>query len=109
MSLQRPRAWAVLEQALRHKRPVLVRYHGQDRLVCPHVLGWKDGRAKVLVYQSGGATSQGELSADPRQRWRSLFVDEIERATIGIGTWQTACNYTPSSNGIDQFALALVP
>jgi hypothetical protein len=32
-------AWPVLEQALRTRRPVALRYHGQDRIACPHALG----------------------------------------------------------------------
>ena len=34
-------AWPVLEQALRTRRPVALRYHGQDRVACPHALGFK--------------------------------------------------------------------
>jgi hypothetical protein len=66
MTPGRPPAWAVLEQALRHKHPVHMRYRGNERLVCPHALGWKNGRAKALVYQTGGTTGEGELPADPR-------------------------------------------
>src|SRR5712691_4479178 len=40
----RPQAWAVLEQALTEKRPVALRYHGPDRILCPHAIGWKNGR-----------------------------------------------------------------
>jgi hypothetical protein len=109
MTPGRPPAWAVLEQALRHKHPVHMRYRGKERLVCPHALGWKDGRAKALVYQTGGTTGEGELPADPRQRWRSLFVDEVEQATISMGAWGTAENYTPISNGIAQLDLYVDP
>lgn len=103
----RPPAWAVLEQALRDRRPVRIRYHGNDRTVCPHALGWKNGRAKLLAYQTDGATSTGTLPDDTRQRWRSLFIDEIEQADIAISPWQTADNYTTTSNGIDRHAIAL--
>lgn len=97
----RPPAWAVLEQALIERRPVLACYHGHQRLLCPHTLGWKDGRPKVLSYQVGGPTTQGSLPNDPRQRWRSMFVDEIEDPVITDGRWETADNYSQHSNGID--------
>jgi hypothetical protein len=58
---------------------------------------------------SGGTTGEGELPADPRQRWRSLFVDEVEQATISMGAWETAENYTPISNGIAQLDLYVGP
>ena len=103
----RPPAWAVLVQGLAERRPVRARYHGHDRIVCPHVLGWKDDRAKVLAYQCGGDGSGGSLPSDPRACWRSMFVDEIEDAVITDGTWESADNYSPRSNGIDTLEMAV--
>jgi len=50
----RPSAWEPLEAALLGHRPVTVSYHGHRRLVCPHALGWKEGRgrAMLLAYQA---------------------------------------------------------
>jgi Uma2 family endonuclease len=103
----RPPAWAVLERALIDKRPVRARYHDQQRVLCPHALGWKHGRAKVLAYQLSGATSRGALPLDPRELWRSMFVDEIEDAVIADGPWRSADNYSPASNCIDVLEIAL--
>jgi hypothetical protein len=101
-------AWGVLEEALRTRRPVALRYHDRERLTCPHVLGFKSGRARVLCYQAAGATSAGRLPADPTQRWRNLFLDEIEAAVLTDGTWQTAANYTPATtNGFDHIVIAI--
>lgn len=101
----RPPTWAVLEQALIERRPVAARYHGQQRLLCPHALGWKNGRPKVLAYQADGTTSRGALPASRQQRWRSLFIDEIEHPELTDQPWQTAENYSPESNGIDQLEI----
>ena|ERR1700730_4583149 len=103
----RPPAWSVLEQALMQRRPVTVRYQGHDRVLCPHALGWKNGRPKVMAYQAGGTTSHGRLPDDPRQRWRSLFVDEIEDPVLNDGPWQSAPNYSSSANGIDDVEIAI--
>lgn len=103
----RPPAWMVLEAALNQRRSVRIRYRGTERLICPHALGWKHGRAKVLVYQAGGTTTTGALPTDAHQRWRSLFVDEIEDPTITDDQWQSADNYTQYSSGIDTLALAV--
>ena len=100
--LGRPPAWAVLEQALLQRRPVRARYHGTERLLCPHALGWKNARPKVLSYQAGPA-----LPPDPRQRWRSMFVDEIEEPVISDGPWETADNYSPGTNGIDDLEISV--
>lgn len=99
-------AWGVLEEALRTRRPVALRYHGQDRVACPHALGLKAGRARVLAYQLAGAST----GSDPAQRWRCLFIDEIEQVTIVNATWATAPNYSPTTaNGIDHLVLAVDP
>lgn len=104
-SSDRPPAWAVLQAALTQRRPVRIGYHGHERVVCPHALGWKNGRAKALCYQTGGTTSTGPLPRDSTQRWRSLFIDQIHDPTIIDGPWETADNYTHHSNGIDQMDL----
>jgi hypothetical protein len=104
----RPSVWATLAQALTERRPVRARYHGTERILCPHALGWKNGRPKVLSYQAGGTTSQGPLPVASRQRWRSMFVDEIEEAVIITDQpWETAPNYSHNTNCIDEMELAI--
>lgn len=106
-----PMAWATLEAALCQRRPVLLSYHGKQRLVCPHALGWKNDRPMVLAYQTGGQTTAGTLPADPRVRWRCLFVDEIDQvgAAAPAGAWGSADNYNPSHpfHVIDEVAVAI--
>lgn len=106
-------AWGTLEAALRERRPVRLSYHGRLRTVCPHALGWKNGKAMLLAYQIGGQTSTGSLPADPRQRWRNLFVHEIDHvdAADPSSTWETADNYDPAHpfNAIDHLSIAVIP
>lgn len=97
--------WAVLEQALTGQRRVRVRYNGHERTICPHVLGWKNNRPKVLAYQIDGTTTDGPLPTDPARRWRAMFITDIEDAAIVDGAWQTGPNYTPMTNNIDHVAL----
>jgi len=111
MTTALPAAWAPLEAALRARRPVRVSYHGRERVICPHALGWKAGRPLLLGYQTGGQTSTGTLPADPRHRWRCLFVDEVERVLpVGpAGPWGTADNYNSSHPfpAIDEVTVAI--
>jgi hypothetical protein len=108
-----PKAWGSLQAALRARHPVLVSYHGKQRIICPHALGWKAGRPLLLGYQTGGQTSTGTLPADPRQRWRCLYVDEIEHVNAAdpASPWQTADNYNHSRPfpAIDDITIAITP
>ena len=113
MTTALPMAWAALEAALRQRHPVLVGYHDRQRLVCPHALGWKNDRPMLLAYQTGGETTTGALPADPRKRWRCLFVDEVDSVVAAdeASAWGTANNYNPSHpfNAIDEVTVAITP
>ena len=97
-------AWAVLHTALARRQTVQVRYHDRLRILCPHALGWKHGRPKVLAYQQ--AILHDTPAHDPRG-WRSLFVDEITDAVLTHHPWKTPDNYTPHTTGIDTLAAAI--
>jgi hypothetical protein len=98
---RRPPAWSVLQQALLQKKPVHARYHGHERILCPHALGWRNGRAKVTAFQSGGTTSDGPLPANRDDRWRCMFVDEVEGPVMFNGEWETADNHSQPSSCLD--------
>ena len=79
--------------------------------MCPHALGWKNGNAMLLAYQTGGQTSTGSLPADTRQRWRNLFVHQIDHVVLAdpSSPWETADNYNPAHpfNAIDHLSIAV--
>jgi hypothetical protein len=102
-ALRIPTAWSVLHAALDEHRPVRARYHGRLRVLCPHAIGWKHGRAKVLAFQ----TAVIDASSSDAIGWRSMFVDEIEDAVISDDKWHTADNYTPRTTGIDELSSAI--
>jgi hypothetical protein len=108
-----PTRWAILDAALRNRHPVMVSYHGRWRQICPHALGWKDHRPLLLGYQTGGHTTDGQLPADPHQRWRCLYVDEIDQviAASPDSPWQSADNYNPAHPfpAIDTISVAITP
>ncbi|MCA1681734.1 MAG: WYL domain-containing protein [Actinobacteria bacterium] len=104
-------AWDTLEAALRQRRPVRLTYHGRQRTVSPHALGWRNDKAMLLAYQSAGKAPAGALPPGPRQGWRNLFVDDICNIAIAdpATAWETAENYNASSpfNSIDRLRIAV--
>ena len=67
----------------------------------------------LLGYQTGGQTSTGTLPADPRQRWRCFYLDELDQvmpAEAG-SPWDTAENYSPwrPFPSVDEVTVAVPP
>lgn len=91
-----PVSTEALISAILERHAVAVVYHGRCRVLCPHAIGAKNGRVVLLGYQIGGETSTGGLPADPRRRWRCLFIDEIEAVAHDDSEWQSAANYDPA-------------
>lgn len=98
-------AWDVLHSALSQRRSVRARYHDRLRVICPHALGWKNGRAKALVYQT---KILGPPPAHDPRGWRSLFVDEIHDASLTDDRWRSATNYSPHTTGMDTLAVVII-
>lgn len=91
--LQQPPAYELLAEAISDRRRVVAYYHGHERVICPHVLGYSNRRAKLLALQCAGTTSSGPLPRSVSSRWRAMFVDEIERPAIVEGAFESADNY----------------
>lgn len=103
-----PPVWMLLQRAVLDKQAVRLRYHGHDRIVCPHALGSNNGQLVTLVYQCAGTTSGAELPLDLHHRWRSLRLNDItEIEPLPQTPWQTASNYTTGSIPMDSILLAL--
>jgi hypothetical protein len=79
----------ILKTAIWCKHPVEMLTEGRLRQVCPHALGYKDSRLKVLVFQFSGE-SASVLPAGGA--WRSFFLDDIEWAKIVDGPWRSDRN-----------------
>jgi predicted DNA-binding transcriptional regulator YafY len=105
----RPPAWEPLEAALHHRRPLRLSYHGRQRLISPHALGWKHGRPMLLAYQTDPAVPP----ANPRQQWRCIYIDEIDTINTAdpASVWATADNYNPTRPfpAIDHVTIAITP
>lgn len=102
-------AWEPLETALRHRRAVRLTYHGRQRLISPHALGWKHQRPMLLAYQ----TADPADTTAPRPGWRCIYIDEIDNIDTvePASPWETASNYNPAQPfpAIDHVTIAITP
>ena len=76
--------------AIRGRHAVVMMAERRRREVCPHALGLKNDRRKVLVYQFAGASASG-LAHDGA--WRSFFLDDIWWVEIADGPWHSSRDF----------------
>jgi hypothetical protein len=110
-----PTPWTALHSALQARRPLLVEYHGRRRLICPHAIGWKQGRPMLLGYQTGEQTTTKTPHPDPTPRWRCFYIDQIDHTAPAqpANPWVTPHTYNPTqpfpAGVIDQLHTAITP
>ena len=92
-------AYQTLREAILAKSPVRCTYHGYVRLVCPHVIGRKNGHPQVLVFQYGGGSSSG---LPPEGEWRCMKVDEVTHVQVISGEWHTDTRHTKPQTCVDE-------
>lgn len=84
------------------KQQVVCMYQDFLREVCPHTLGHKNGREKVLGFQFAGESSRG---LPPGGAWRCMFVDEVILLETKDGEWHTADNHMQPQSCVDEIDL----
>lgn len=100
-----PTAFELLREAIQNRKQVIAYYQGKRREMCPHVLGYKDGRERCLFYQFAGESSKGIFpTQDPRarQNWRCLFLDEISNIELRDGQWHSISWHSKRQTCIDR-------
>lgn len=92
-------AYQVLRQAIIGRQQISCDYQGHHREICPHAIGTKNGRAKMLSWQFAGQSSRG---LPPRGEWRCMFVDEITNAVARDGAWHTGGQHAQPQTCVDE-------
>jgi len=99
----------ILRQAIQMLQPVFGIYAGYDRFLCPHVLGYKQGRLQVLSYQYAGDSSTGPIitPSDPANgpsfNWRCMEVRDFDKLMLlPPGPWYTCPRHSRPQTCIDQ-------
>jgi hypothetical protein len=76
--------------------------------MCPHILGWKNGSERALLYQFGGSSSSGLEPAGSANNWRCVIVEQLLNITIRDGPWHTAPNQSRPQTCVDEIAVEVV-
>lgn len=64
-------------QAIENKQLIELYYHGLLRIAEPHIYGITNGIRQVLVYQTGGQSSNGGLP-----NWRRFDLNQMTRLVV---------------------------
>jgi hypothetical protein len=83
--------------ALRNKLVVTGIYQGYPRVMCPSVLGYKNGLLKGLFYQHQGTT---ETELPPEGQWLCVVLDGLSDLEVERGLWCMPTN--PPRTCIDE-------
>ena len=93
--------------AIVNKKRIHCRYKGHPRVLCPHVLGYKEGKEQCLFYQCGSTSASGLGPAGSSRNWRCIPLDGLDDIETREGSWYTA--YASSSqpqNCVDQVVIS---
>ncbi|EJB8473073.1 hypothetical protein HV096_08185 [Citrobacter freundii] len=91
----------ILQFAIENQKQITAYYDGFYREMCPHTLGFKNGRRQVLCYQFGGESSRGYITTQGSQNWRCMQVDALHDLTIRDGEWHTCDIHTQAQRCVD--------
>jgi hypothetical protein len=86
---------ALFLKAMREKRPVACLYQGYAREICPVMLGRTSLEEKALVFQFGGATSNGPLG---KPDWKCFKLGEVQNARIIDGHWHAGSEHSQAQS-----------
>ena len=91
-------AYGIIRNAILNKQQVTATYRGHNRELCPHILGYKNGRRNLFSYQFAGSSRRGlEYLPGSLKNWRCMSVDALENVKVRDGDWHTASNYSSST------------
>lgn len=91
----------LIRDAILARQQVVAVYHGFKREMCPHAIGAKNGRKKVLFYQFGGQSSSGIGRPGDPKNWRCVFLEDLMDIETREGPWFTASNHSQKQTCID--------
>ena len=95
----------IIKDAIANKRQITATYQNHVRIMCPHVIGTKNGREQALFFQFGG-TSASEGTITPENgRWRCLAIEQLDDVSAQNGDWHTRDDHSQDQTCVDDVDL----
>lgn len=89
----------LIQSAIRAKQQITCMFQGRYREMCPHVIGYKNGREQVLNFQFAGESS---TELPPGGEWRCMPVQGLSNVAVREGVWHTATNHSRPQTCVDE-------
>lgn len=89
-------------EAIRDKKQIVATYQGHVRVMCPHVVGHKNGKLQALFYQCGGTSSSGLEPVGSPRNWRCIPLVAMTDVAIQEGEWATGNDHTQRQTCVDR-------
>jgi len=86
---------ALFLTAMRERRQIVCTYQGHRREICPVMLGRTSLEEAALVFQFGGATSDGPLR---KPDWKCFRLSEVRDAVLQDGKWHAGTDHSAAQS-----------
>ena len=91
--------YRAIAAAIEQKQTVSAVYQGLVREMCPHAIGWKNGREQCLFFQFAGGSRSG---LPPGGMWRCLPLADLQLLQVYKGPRHTSPDYWHRVICVDQ-------
>jgi len=93
-----PTVQEIIVEAIGKKLVVTATYQGYQRIMCPHVIGYKAGILNALFFQFAGGSKSG---LPPGGQWRCVHVDELSNVSAAPGDWHIGPDHSRPQTCVD--------
>jgi len=99
-----PSVLDLIVEAIHKKLVVTAMYQGYERIMCPHVVGYKQPKKggqelNALFFQFAGGSKSG---LPPGGQWRCIHLDELSNVRISPGEWHTVPDHSRPQSCVDE-------
>jgi hypothetical protein len=88
----------IIVEAIHKRLIVTAMYQGYQRVMCPHVIGYKDGVLNCLFFQFAGGSRSG---LPPGGQWRCVHVNQLSNVSAAPGEWHTRDDHSEPQRCVD--------